>query len=155
MLKPGLTSWRIAWILGPVANHTNPYTNVRPIPYLNTLSRNIPYLNTLSRTMPYLNTLPNTLGSSPKTEKLSATNHNRARKTLKLRQPIRIEYHHTEKDPRALGKVEDPSRLSARVSSLLPILIHGGSSTPPPDQLTLLLLPSVRNTQTISVLRFF
>ena len=75
--------------------------------------------------IPYLCTLPNTLGSCPKPKN--------------VRQPIRIEYYVTRVEryvTRELSaRVGDPSRLSARVGSLQPILIHEGLPPPPPPHL--------------------
>ena len=51
--------------------------------------------------------------AKPKTKFLSAVNQNRARKTQKPRQPIRIEYHSGEKTLTLSARVVDPSRLSA------------------------------------------
>ena len=94
------------------------------------------HLNTLSRLSdPYVKTLP-------------------SRQPIRtIRQPIRIEYYVTRvvsqsessitlpKNTRELSaRVEDPSRLWARVSSLQPILIHEGLPPPCAAQLTLLLL---------------
>ena len=91
-------------------NRTIPYLNTltRTIPYFNTLSRTIPSLKTLNRTIPYLNTLP------------LAANQIRVLRHPS-RQPIRIEYYVTRE---LSATVEAPSRLSARLGWLKPILIH-------------------------------
>ena len=141
-------------------NRTVPYLNTlsRTIPCLNTLNRTVPYLNTLSRTIPYLNTLSRTIlylktlsQTIPYLKTLSQTipylntlrkNPNLAQnqilvgsqsesRTLKPRQPIRIEYHSAETYPILIHCrnipylntwVGDPSRSWARVGcySLLP-----------------------------------
>ena len=136
-------------------NRTIPYLNTlnRIIPYVNTLSRTIPYLNTLSRTIPYLNTLSrtipylNTLGKNPNlAQNQILVGSQSESRTLKPRQPIRIEYHSAEKTQTLSARVEDPSRLSAHAEpSRLAIaylntwrVLH--PPPPPPDQLTLLLL---------------
>ena len=114
-----------------------------PIPYLYTLSRTIPNLYRLSRIIPYLNTLNrtilclNTLRKNPNLAQKQihvGSNQNRARKTLKPRQPIRIEYHSAENTPELSARVEDPSRLA------IAYLNTWGSSTPLSDELKLLLL---------------
>ena len=117
-------------------SRTIPYLNTlnRTIPYLNTLSRNIPYLNTLSRTIPYLNTLSrtipylNTLRKNPNLAQnqilVGSQSESSTKKTLKPRQPIRIEYHSAETYPILIHcrnitylntRVGDPSRSWARV----------------------------------------
>ena len=94
-------------------SRTIPYLNTlsRIIPYVNTLSRTIPYLNTLSRTLPYLNTLSrtipyvNTLGKNPILAQnqilVGSQSQSSTKKTLKPRQPIKIEYHSAEKKPKS------------------------------------------------------
>ena len=114
-------------------SRTTPYLNTlsRTIRYIDTLSRTTPYLNTLSRTIPYLNTLgknPNLdqnqilVGSqsesSTKNPKTSSANQKRESQCRKKIQTLS-------------AKVGDPSRFSAPLCSLLPILTHGGSTTPP------------------------
>ena len=112
---------------------TIPYLDTlsRIIPYLNTLSRTRPYLKTLSRTIPYLNTLSrtipylNTLRKNPNLaqNQISVGSQSESR-TLKPRQPIRMEYHsaetyhilkHCRNIPYLNTWVGDPSRLWARV----------------------------------------
>ena len=110
-----------------------PYLNTlsRLIPYLNTLSRTIPYLNTLNRTIPYLNTLTrtipylNTLKKNPNlAQNQILVGSQSESRTLKPRQPIRIEYHSAETYPILIHCrnipylntwVGDPSRPWARV----------------------------------------
>ena len=76
--------------------------------YPNTLSRTIPYLITLTRTTPYLNTLP------------SVAKQIRVLRNPS-RHPIRIESYVTRE---LSARVEVPSRLSARVGSLWPIVTY-------------------------------
>ena len=77
---------------------------IQPIPYRYILQNLIAYTNTLSIIVPYVDTLPKTLGFPPKTKN--------------FRQPIRIEYNYTKKTRELSARVEDSSRLSARVDSL-------------------------------------
>ena len=107
---------------------TIPYRNTlsRIIPYVNTLSRTIPYLNTLTRTFPYLNTLSrtihylNTLRKNPNlAQNQILVGSQSESRTLKPRQPIRIEYHSAEKNPNAPGQCDRP--FSALGSSRLAI----------------------------------
>ena len=112
-------------------NRTIPYLIKlsRTIPYLNTLSRNIPYVNTLSRTIPYLKTLNRTIPYL-----------NTSRKNPNLAQNQILVGSQSESSI-TVPKIPKRSRLGLRtllgsrllpnrVGSLLPILIHGGSSTP-------------------------
>ena len=82
-----------------------PYVNTlsRTIHYPNTLSRTIPYLNTLSRTIPYLNTLRKNPNLAQNQIFVGSQSESSTKKTLKPRQPIRIEYQSAEKNPNALG----------------------------------------------------
>ena len=82
-------------------NRTIPYLNTmsRTIPYLNTLSGTIPYFNTLTRTIPYLNTLRKKPKFNPKPNSCWQPVRIEHEKTLKTRQPIRIEYHSAETYP--------------------------------------------------------
>ena len=119
-----------------IINRFLPYLNtlIRIIPYLKTLRRTIPYLNILNRTIPYLNRLIRTI---PYLNTLQPA-ANQVRVFLHpSRQPIRIEYYVTRE---LSARVEVPSRLSARVGSLEPILMHRDLNPPPPDLLTHILL---------------
>ena len=105
----------------------------RSITYLNTLSRTIPYLKTLSRTIPYLKTMSRAQCSRSKicwqpigTEHeepwyFVSQSKSSTKKTLQLRQPIKIEHYVTRELP---ARFEVPFRLSAWVGSLHLILIH-------------------------------
>ena len=94
-----------------------------------------------------LNILPTLLGKQSESSvtrvehpRLSATNQNRVLRNPS-RQPIRIEHYVTRVVTWELSaRPEDPSRLSARVGSLFPILIHEGLPHPCSLQLKLLLL---------------
>ena len=106
-------------------NRTIPYLNTlsRTVPYLNTLSRTIPYLNTLSRTIhyhktlsrtiPYLNTLRENRNLAQSQILVGSQSESSTKKTLKPRQPIRIEYHSAETYPILIH------------CRNIPILIHG------------------------------
>ena len=107
-------------------NRIIPYVNTlsRTIPYLNTLNRTIPYLNTLSRTIPYLNTLRKNPNLAQNQILVGSQSELSTKKTLKPRQPIRIEYHSAETYPILIHCrnipypntwVGDPSRPWARV----------------------------------------
>ena len=107
-------------------NRTIPYlyTLNRTLPYLNTLSRFIPYVNTLSRTIPYLNTLRKNPNLAQNQILVGSQSESSTKKTLKPRQPIRIEYHTAETYPILIHCpnipylntwVGDPSRPWARV----------------------------------------
>ena len=116
-------------------NRTIPslYTLTRTTPYLNTLSRFLPYVNALSRTIPYLNTLSRTHPILIHQEKpnlaqnqilVGSQSESSMKKTLKSRQPIRIEYHsaesypiliHCRNIPSLKSWVGDPPRPLARV----------------------------------------
>ena len=96
----------------------------RTVPYLNTLNRTIHYLNTLSRTIPYLNTLRQNPNLAQNQFLVGSQSESSTKKTLKLRQPIRIKYHSAETYPILIHcrnipylntSVGDPSRLWARV----------------------------------------
>ena len=68
-------------------------------------------------------------------------NQSRARKTLKPRQPIRIEYHSAEKNPNALGSGMRPFSARRHESAAIAFLNTWRVFHPlPRDQLTLLLL---------------
>ena len=109
------------------------------IPFLNTLSRTIPYLNTLIRTIPYLNTLNRTIPY------LNTLNPILIHRSQSNRQPIRIEYYVTRE---ISARVEVPSRLSTRLGSLKPILIHRDLHPPPlSGLLTLLLLLQMKTDE--------
>ena len=117
----------------PRCKHPIPYTN-KGYCYLNTLPNHTLSLYIAElypilihcRALPYLNTLANyTLSynivvGSRQPIKLEHQ---------KLRQPIRIEYYVTGE---LSATMEVPSGLSARVSSLQPISIHGALQPPPP-----------------------
>ena len=64
---------------------------------------NYPYLHTLSRTKPYLDTLRKNPNLAENQILVGSQSESIAKKTLKPRQPIRIEYHSAEKNPNALG----------------------------------------------------
>ena len=117
-------------------SRTVPYVNAlnRTIPYLKTLSliisyvnrfsRTIPYLITLSRTIPYLNTLRKNPNLAQNQILVGSQSESSTKKTLKPRQPIRIEYHSAETYPILIHcrnrsylntSVGDPSRSWARV----------------------------------------
>ena len=114
-------------------NRTIPYLNTlsRTIPYLNTLSRTIPYLNTLSRTIPHLNTLNriipylSTLRKNPNITQnqflVGNQSESSTKKTLKPRQPIRIEYYSAETYPILIlgwGTLLAPGHESAAIAYL-------------------------------------
>ena len=119
-------------------NQIIPFLNtlIRTIPYLNTLSRTIPYLNTLSRTIPYLNTLNQTITYFNTLNPILI----HGSQSNSSRQPIRSENYVTRE---LSARVEVPCRLSARVGSLQPILIHRDLNPPLSDLLTTLLLTSL------------
>ena len=102
-----------------------PYMLQNPRLYTNTLPNVTPCLTTFLKIIPYFNTLPFIL---PKAGKLSTTNQIRARNP---HQPIRKEYHNTEKHPTARGQERWPFSDLGSTKRLYPILINGWSSTPP------------------------
>ena len=96
------------------------------------------YTYSLPNITPQLITFPNTLGFAQ--NQISIGNQSESSiKTLKLPQPIKIEYNSVENTPKSSQRLEEPSPLWAQVSSLKPILIHGVFQRPL-GQLTLLLL---------------
>ena len=122
----------------------------RTIPYLSTWSRTIPHLNTLNRIIPYLNTKRKNSNLTQNQILVGSQSESSTKKTLKPRQPIRIEYHSAETYPILLHCrnipffntwVGDPSRSWARVGCYsLSQYMEGPPPPHPFDQLTLLLL---------------
>ena len=114
----------------------------RTIPYLNTLSRTITYLNTLNRIIPYLNTLRKNPNLNQNQILVGSQSEPSTKKTLKPRQPIRIEYHSAETYPILLHCrnipylntwVGDSSRSWARVGCYsLSYYMEGPPPPPPP-----------------------
>ena len=107
-----------------------------PLPNFILYKNTIAYTNTMPITIPYLNTLPNTVLES---QKLSAANQKRARKTLNFVSQSESNITSTKNSRELSARLEDPSWFSAPLGSLNPILIHG-VFPPPSDLLTLLLL---------------
>ena len=126
------------------------FIHCRTIPYLNTLNRTIPYLNTLipyphtmTRTIPYLNTLKPYLKILSRIKPYLNTIPLAANPIRLSRQPsrqlIRIEYYVTESSRRRWRSLLGSQLESYRYTLSQTI----GTSIPPSDLLTLLLLTDV------------